>query len=200
MSPKRSRSQVVHDDLTAVERCLASHLYASAKRLLEGVEPEVQSLRRNRSARDVGCRYDQLVHRQRVESANPCGCWTCGLSADQKRMVAEFTEQKAATLDCIEGSEHENNLTGAYAEVIFGVKFHLLIKLKEGRDGGVDFRFPCQRMPSGTLTVDIKGTVHDQFRLPAVPKLLADGEGNLGNERIFIRTAHRYEESFIRRG
>jgi hypothetical protein len=41
------------------------------------------------------------------------------------------------------------------------------------------------------LTIDIKGTIHDQFRLPAVSSLLKNGNLNMSYEEGFIRETDR---------
>jgi hypothetical protein len=166
MSSKRSRSRVAHDHLNGVEKCLASHRYAAAKRLLESVKLEVGGLRKNLNSRDVGYRYDQLFERHRVESPKPCECLFCGFTAEQKQMAKEDAVFLFQRFERRYPGHPENNMTGAYAEAICGVKFHRPINRSDGPDGGVDFRFPCERMPSGILTMDVKGTIRgDQFRL-----------------------------------
>jgi hypothetical protein len=199
MSRKRSRSRVVCDELDLVEKFLGSHRHEAAKRLLESLQPEVNNLGWNWNARGVGLRYRQLFDRVLVESAKSCDCWTCGFTAEQKRMLIELTKQKAENLDCIEQSEHENNLTGAYAEVVFGMKFNLPINLRKGSDGGKDFSFSCAGVFSGVLTIDIKGTTYDQFRLPAVADLSGDADWNTRCQAGFTRMAYHHEEAFIRR-
>jgi hypothetical protein len=142
MSSKRGPVQVVNDELNRVEKYLAKHSLSAAGKALQRVSPEVQRLRRIWNTGDLGQRYDRLVDTLRVKSANPCDCWNCGFTADQKQRVIDLTKQKTAAFDCIEQSDHENNSVGAYAEVVFGVKFNLKINLERGSDGGAIFVSP----------------------------------------------------------
>jgi len=182
--------------LDQADKYLATNSYKLVDDLLVQVESTMPKINRIHRPYD---RYRAVVERLRVQRLKPCACWYCGFTAEQKRFVTELTEQKAADLDCIEQSDHDHNLIGAYAEVVFGVKFNLPINRTKSPDGGVDFRFHCEHLPSGMLTADVKGTVHNQFRLPAKLRLSGDGDDNPRDEEIFIPTADRYEEDFIRK-
>lgn len=89
----------------------------------------------------------------------PCECWYCLLTADQKASVVAAAARKSADLDAAY-KDSQNNLVGAFAEVVFGIRFGLQINQVPGRDGGRDFVVKCDRTDSGQLTIDVKGTIY----------------------------------------
>lgn len=152
------------------ERCNAEGRIAGAKRVLDEVGRELATFNpfrfRGETWDKLRRSYKEVQEVLRVKLATPCDCFYCGFDAEQKQIVTELTRQKAADFDGIEGSNQGNNFTGACAEVIFGVRFHLPINLESGPDGGKDFCLPCGQMPSRILTIDVKGTTYNEFRLP----------------------------------
>jgi hypothetical protein len=118
---------------------------------------------------------------------------------EEKQTVSEDTAFLFPRFERGYPGHHDNHWIGACAEAVFGVKFHRPINRKEGPDRGEDFRLSCEQIPSGVLTIDIKGTIHDQFRLPPAPRFSGDADGTMRQQEGSIRTADRYEEDFIRR-
>jgi hypothetical protein len=150
------------------ERCIVEGKVTGAKNLLDGAKcalADFDSFRFRGAAWDkLRASYNEANEALSVKLSRPCDCWYCGFTAEQKQTVLETAEVKekafAGTWD-----NDESNFIGAYAEVIFGVKFHLPINLESSPDGGKDFQLHCEQMPSGLLTIDIKGTTYNEFRL-----------------------------------
>jgi hypothetical protein len=89
----------------------------------------------------------------------PCACWYCILTAEQKQRVKEQVGRKVGDLSSVY-ADADNNFTGTFAEVVFGLRFGLEINQIPGFDGGRDFVIPCVRASSGELTIDVKGTTY----------------------------------------
>ncbi len=113
---------------------------------------------RGRGWDDAHNRYSQA----RTIMHGPCACWYCTLTLEQKQEVKEQVSRKVADLSCIY-ADVDNNFTGAYAEVVFGIRFGLRINQIPGFDGGRDFTIPCIRAISGELTIDVKGTTYGEL-------------------------------------
>lgn len=171
----RERDAILRGKLDRIEKHLSTRNFDAAQNLLYRFKLAVGSFH----SLYFDNRYNDLVDKLRNESARPCDCWYCGFTPEEKKQLAEDAEKKTASLDQDPSYNHVNNFTGAYAEAVFGVKFHRPINLRPGPDGGIDFVVPCEQVPSGTLTVDIKGTgtIHDRLLLPAAVETV---EGPVG--------------------
>jgi hypothetical protein len=121
---------------------------------LEQMLPEPES-------RFRGARWTHL--RERIAEIRgvlrcPCQCWVCSLRAGQWQRVQQETRVKAASLERTYGPLDEGLFVGAYAEVVFGVRFGLSINQKPDFDSGVDFEVPCPDTESRKVTINVKGT------------------------------------------
>jgi hypothetical protein len=158
-----------------IEKLLTIRNFDAARNLLDLLKPAMKLVHSSH----LHNRFTELCDKLRNESSQPCDCWYCGFTAEEKKQLKEDAEKKTASLDQDPLYSRANNATGGYAEAVFGVKFHLPINLRPGPDGGIDFVVPCEQVPSGTLTVDIKGTgtIRDRLLLPAAVETV---EGPVG--------------------
>jgi len=105
---------------------------------------------------------DLRLHIHRI-LYGPCECWYCSFTPAQKRDVRREVPTKYEALATAYPSDG-HLFTGAYAEVVFGIRFGLRINQVVGFDGGIDYEVPCGYTESKRITIDMKGTTHGHSR------------------------------------
>jgi hypothetical protein len=158
---RRLCSDVVHE-LKQVLNLLYADDRANAERLYQ----DASAVRHPRFRRFRGGGWDaadELFDVCFKALYGPCSCWYCSFTPDQKKRVADEVIRKVAALGQ-EYLDEKNNHTGAYAEVVFGIRFGLFINQEPGHDGGKDFSLPCPSAETGELTIDVKGTTYGKYR------------------------------------
>ncbi len=128
---------------------------------------ELEQILRDPEPRFRGTRWTHL--REKIAEVRrvlhcPCHCWVCSLGVGQWQRVQQETRLKAASLERTYGPLDEGLFVGAYAEVVFGVRFDLPINQKTDFDSGVDFEVPCPDTRSKRATINVKGTTKGTHR------------------------------------
>ena len=146
------------DILRSLDCALECHLEGNSKgekNLIENARSALKGAPFNGGAAWKRVREHYRYIFARIE--NLCDCFYCSLSEEQKRQ-ADITMLMKQLDFASEYANEKTNRIGAFAEVVFGMRYNLPINLTPGFDGGKDFSVSCTAVPSGTLTIDVKGT------------------------------------------
>jgi hypothetical protein len=149
--------RLIHTDVDRAVTLLHQGRRKDAERALASVESELRELTPWNGGKAWSSEWDHYRNAFQI-LRRPCECFFCTLPEAQRLKIKEVVDSKQEDL----GSEYadaESNFTGAYAEVVFGFRYNLPINLVRGFDGGKDFTIASSSTLSGTLTIDVKGTV-----------------------------------------
>jgi hypothetical protein len=130
----RKEREAIGRDLDRAERYIAEGNSDAAARTLQSASDALGNrapYSRFRPWRPWTGALCERLRQLEAKQCVPCDCWFCSFDPSQQQSVYEEAEIKRGHLDAVYGS-FENNFTGAFAEIVFGVRFGWEVNLTPG--------------------------------------------------------------------